>query len=130
MRPKFGIHFEPLFGFDYKTIDKITLNAEKLGFDSVWTCDHFFKDLDSVTTNSLEAWTLLTALATKTSKMQLGVLVTSNSYRHPAMLAKIAATLDMVSDGRLILGIGAGWKEVEYRAYGYPFPSLRENGPA
>lgn len=126
MRPKFGIHFEPLFGFDYKTIERITLNAERLGYDSVWTCDHFFKDLDSVNTNSLEAWTLLTALATKTEKMQLGVMVTCNSYRHPAMLAKIAATLDMISDGRLILGLGAGWKEVEYRAYGYRFPPLRE----
>ncbi|MFW9788105.1 MAG: LLM class F420-dependent oxidoreductase [Candidatus Thorarchaeota archaeon] len=126
MHPKFGIHFEPLFGFDYKTIERITLYAEKLGYHSVWTCDHFFKDSDAVATNSLEAWTLLTALATKTSKMQLGVLVTGNSYRHPALLAKIAATLDMISDGRLILGIGAGWKEEEYRAYGYRFPPLRE----
>jgi len=126
MHPKFGVHFEPLFGFDYKTIENITLGAEQLGYDSVWTCDHFFKDLDSVTTNSLEAWTLLTALAVKTSKMQLGVLVTGNSYRHPALLAKIAATIDMISDGRLILGIGAGWKEIEYNAYGYRFPSLTE----
>ena len=126
MRPKFGIHFEPLFGFDYKTIERITLNAERLGYDSVWTCDHFFKDLDSVTTNSLEAWTLLTALATKTEKMQLGVMVTCNSYRHPSMLAKIAATLDMISEGRLILGLGAGWKEVEYKAFGFRFPPLRE----
>ncbi|MFW9768621.1 MAG: LLM class F420-dependent oxidoreductase [Candidatus Thorarchaeota archaeon] len=126
MRPKFGIHFEPLFGFDYKTIEEITLKAERLGFDSVWTCDHFFKDQDSIDTNSLEAWTLLTALATKTSSMQLGVMVTGNSYRNPAMLAKIAATLDMISEGRLILGIGAGWKEVEYRAYGYRFPPLKE----
>jgi len=126
MHPKFGIHFEPLFGFDYKTIENVTLNAEQLGYDSVWTCDHFFKDLDSVSTNSLEAWTLLTALAVKTSKMQLGVLVTGNSYRHPALLAKIAATIDMISDGRLILGIGAGWKEIEYSAYGYRFPSLKE----
>ncbi len=126
MRPKFGIHFEPLFGFDYKTIERITLNAERLGYDSVWTCDHFFKDLDSVNTNSLEAWTLLTALATKTEKMQLGVMVTCNSYRHPSMLAKIAATLDMISEGRLILGLGAGWKEVEYKAFGFRFPPLRE----
>ncbi|MHA2024654.1 MAG: LLM class F420-dependent oxidoreductase [Candidatus Thorarchaeota archaeon] len=126
MRPKFGIHFEPLFGFDYKTIETITLNAEQLGYDSVWTCDHFFRDQDAINKNSLEAWTLLTALATKTSKMQLGVMVTSNSYRHPSMLAKIAATLDMISDGRLILGIGAGWKKVEYLAYGYRFPPLKE----
>lgn len=126
MRPKFGIHFEPLFGYDYKTIDAITLHAEQLGYDSVWTCDHFFKNLDSVNINSLEAWTLLTALAAKTSKMQLGVMVTCNSYRHPSLLAKIAATLDMISGGRLILGLGAGWKEVEYKAYGYRFPPLRE----
>lgn len=126
MTPKFGIHFEPLFGFDYKTIEFITLNAERLGFDSVWTCDHFFKDIDSVNINSLEAWTLLTALAAKTSKMELGVMVSSNSYRHPSLLAKIAATLDMISEGRLILGIGAGWKEAEYKAYGYRFPPLRE----
>ncbi|MHA1937737.1 MAG: TIGR03560 family F420-dependent LLM class oxidoreductase [Candidatus Thorarchaeota archaeon] len=104
----------------------MTLNAERLGYSSVWTCDHFFKDLDSVTVNSLEAWTLLTALAVRNRKMKLGVLATCNSYRPPPLLAKIAATLDMISNGRLILGIGSGWKQVEYEAYGYRFPSLRE----
>ena len=123
---KFGVHFEPLFGFDYKTIEKIAVNAEELGYDSLWTCDHFFKDRDAVTRNSLEAWTLLTSLATKTTKPKLGVLVSCNSYRHPALLAKIAATVDMISEGRLILGIGAGWKEVEYEAYGFPFPPVGE----
>jgi F420-dependent oxidoreductase-like protein len=126
MTVEFGIHFEPLFGFDYKTIEDITLNAEELGYRSVWTCDHFFKDTDSVFVNSLEAWTLLTALAVKTSKMKLGVLATCNSYRPPALLAKISATLDMISNGRLILGIGAGWKQVEYDAYGYDFPRIGE----
>ncbi len=126
MTVEFGIHFEPLFGFDYNTIEDITINAEKLGYSSVWTCDHFFKDLDSVALNSLEAWTLLTALAVKTSRMKLGVLATCNSYRPPALLAKMAATLDMISNGRLILGIGAGWKQVEYDAYGYDFPPIGE----
>jgi F420-dependent oxidoreductase-like protein len=126
MNISFGVHFEPLFGFDYQTIENTAINAEKLGYDSVWTCDHFFKDMDSVSTNSLEAWTLLTALATRTSKMKLGVLTTCNSYRPPALLAKIAATLDMISNGRLIFGIGAGWKEIEYRAYGYRYPTVNE----
>ncbi|MFW9800143.1 MAG: TIGR03560 family F420-dependent LLM class oxidoreductase [Candidatus Thorarchaeota archaeon] len=126
MKVSFGVHFEPLFGFGYQTIENVTLNAERAGYDSVWTCDHFFKDTASVDINSLEAWTLLTALGAKTSKLKLGVLVTCNSYRPPALLAKMAATLDMVANGRLIFGIGAGWKRVEYEAYGYPFPSLRE----
>jgi F420-dependent oxidoreductase-like protein len=126
MTLEFGIHFEPLFGFDYQTLEDITLNAELLGFSSVWTCDHFFKDVDSVSVNSLEAWTLLTALAAKTSRMKLGVLATCNSYRPPSLLAKIAATLDMISNGRLIFGIGAGWKKAEYEAYGYDFPSITE----
>lgn len=126
MKVSFGVHFEPLFGFDYRTIERIAINAEQLGYDSVWICDHFFRDMDSVSINSLEAWTLLTALAAKTSKLKLGVLVTCNSYRPPALLAKIAATLDMISNGRLIFGIGAGWKEIEYKAYGYAFPSVTE----
>ena len=126
MTVEFGIHFEPLFGFDYKTIEDITINAEQLGYSTVWTCDHFFKDVDSVTVNSLEAWTLLTALAVKTTQMKLGVLATCNSYRSPALLAKIAATLDMISNGRLIFGIGAGWKKIEYEAYGYDFPPITE----
>jgi F420-dependent oxidoreductase-like protein len=123
---KFGVHFEPLFGFDYKTIEEIALNAEELGYDSLWTCDHFFRDRDAVTRNSLEAWTLLTALAAKTSKPKLGVLVSCNSYRHPTLLAKMAATVDMISAGRLILGIGAGWKEAEYDAYGFRFAPVGE----
>ncbi|MHA2118033.1 MAG: LLM class F420-dependent oxidoreductase [Candidatus Thorarchaeota archaeon] len=126
MTVEFGIHFEPLFGFEYGTIENITFNAEQLGYSSVWICDHFFKDVDSVSVNSLEAWTLLTALAVKTSRMKLGVLATCNSYRPPSLLAKIAVTLDIISNGRLVLGIGAGWKQVEYAAYGYDFPPISE----
>ncbi|MCK5046657.1 MAG: TIGR03560 family F420-dependent LLM class oxidoreductase, partial [Candidatus Heimdallarchaeota archaeon] len=73
--------------------------------------------------NCMEAWTLISALAAVTKKIKLGTLVTCNSYRYPAVLAKMAATVDMISNGRLIFGFGAGWKEMEYNAYGIPFPS-------
>jgi len=74
----------------------------------------------------MDAWTLLAALATSTQKIRLGTLVTCNSYRHPSLLAKIAATIDMISNGRLWFGYGAGWKKVEYIAYGYPFPKIQD----
>ncbi len=126
MKLSFGIQFEPQLGFNYDTVEKIALNAEKVGYDSIWSSDHFFLDNKSEDKNCMEAWTLLAALASKTTTLRLGTLVTCNSYRYPAVLAKIAATVDMISNGRLEFGIGAGWKEIEYNAYGIPFPSIKD----
>ncbi|MHA2296814.1 MAG: LLM class F420-dependent oxidoreductase [Candidatus Hodarchaeales archaeon] len=123
---RFGVQIEPQFGFDYQTVEKIALKAEKVGFDSIWASDHFFLDDKSEDTNCMEAWTLIAALAAKTQTLRLGTLVTGNSYRYPAILAKIAATVDMISNGRLEFGIGAGWKEIEYKAYSIPFPSVKD----
>jgi len=126
MSAKFGIQIAASLGFDYKIVEKIALTAEKIGYDSIWSSDHFFMDEESVDRNCMEVWTLLAALAAKTEKIRLGSLVTCNSYRYPAIVAKIAATVDMISNGRLFFGFGAGWKEKEYNAYGIPFPSLKE----
>ena len=125
MSIKFGIQIEPQLGFNYESVEKIALEGEKAGYDSIWSSDHFFLDDKSENRNCMEAWTLLAGLASKTERIRLGVLVACNSYRHPAVLAKIAATVDVISNGRLFFGIGAGWKKIEYRAYGIPFPSLR-----
>ena len=88
-------------------------------FDSAWCIDHLQFDTMSV----LEGWTALTHFATRYPQLYFGHAVLSQSYRNPALLAKMAATLQYLSNGRFLLGIGAGWKEDEYRAYGYPFPS-------
>ncbi len=118
----FGVQIEPQFGFTYEEIRGIAEEAESTGFESLWLSDHFFLRDDSVGTACLECWTALTALARDTKTLRLGPMVASQSYRNPALLANIAASLDHISDGRLYFGIGAGWKEVEYRAYGYDFP--------
>ncbi len=125
MSVKFGIQIEPQLGFSHKTVERIALEGEKAGYDSIWSSDHFFLDDKSEKRDCMEAWTLLTALASATKTIRLGTLVTCNSYRHPAVLAKVAATVDVISNGRLFFGIGAGWKKIEYRAYGISFPSLR-----
>jgi alkanesulfonate monooxygenase SsuD/methylene tetrahydromethanopterin reductase-like flavin-dependent oxidoreductase (luciferase family) len=88
----------------------------------LWVSDHLFLGPDAVATDCLEAWTLLAALAVDTKTIRIGPMVTSQSYRNPALLAKIAAGVDHMSGGRLEFGVGAGWKEVEYTAYGYEFP--------
>jgi F420-dependent oxidoreductase-like protein len=98
--------------------------AEELGYDSVWLDDHFYGVATPAADDSLECWTLMAALARETSRIRFGTLVMCNSYRHPPLLAKMAATLDHLSDGRLELGLGAGWYEREYEAYGYPFPPI------
>ncbi len=100
--------------------------AEDLGFDHAWLVDHFVDTDGPPDLPCLEAWTLLAALAAKTSRIRLGVLVSSNTFRHPALLAKEAVTVDHVSEGRLILGIGTGWHEDEHRRYGIDLPPVGE----
>lgn len=118
----FGVQIEPQYGFTYQEIKETAETAEALGYESIWVSDHFFMTPETVDTNALECYTVLTALARDTARLRLGAMVASQSYRNPAYLAKVAASLDHISDGRLNFGIGAGWKQEEYRAYGYPFP--------
>ncbi|TMC72055.1 MAG: TIGR03560 family F420-dependent LLM class oxidoreductase [Chloroflexi bacterium] len=117
-----GIQIEPQFGFKFEDILAIALDGERAGFARLWVSDHLFLDENALSTDCLEAWTVLAALAVRTERIRLGPMVTSQSYRNPALLAKIAADVDVMSRGRLDFGLGAGWKEVEYRAYGYEFP--------
>jgi probable F420-dependent oxidoreductase len=96
--------------------------AEEVGFDSLWVGDHLlFRMDDGDVRGPWESWSLLAALAAVTAEIRLGPLVAATSFHNPAMLAKKAATIDEISGGRLILGLGAGWNEDEYRAFGYPF---------
>ncbi|HME93528.1 MAG TPA: TIGR03560 family F420-dependent LLM class oxidoreductase [Methylomirabilota bacterium] len=131
----------------YDQMRRVAAEAEALGFDSIWLCDHFLTlDPGSYVEDAgiardgaaaarrperrsmplLECWTALSALARDTRRLRLGTSVLCHSYRSPAVLAKMAATLDVISEGRLDLGLGAGWFEQEYRAYGIPFPRIGE----
>ena len=96
-------------------------HAEELGLDSVWVFDHLlFRSPPGPDEGVREAWTTLSALAVAVPRVELGALVMCSSFRNPGLLAKMAATLDDLSDGRLILGLGAGWHDPEYEAFGYP----------
>jgi alkanesulfonate monooxygenase SsuD/methylene tetrahydromethanopterin reductase-like flavin-dependent oxidoreductase (luciferase family) len=96
--------------------------AEGAGYDSIWVGDHLIYDLpDGSTRGPYEAWTTLAAVAAVTERVEIGPLVASTAFHAPAMLAKLAATVDAISQGRLILGLGAGWNQVEFTAYGLPF---------
>src|SRR5438046_7888844 len=110
----------------FETMSRCALEAEQAGFDAVWVYDHFH----TVPTPQLEAvfecWTSMAALARDTSIIRLGQMVTCNSYRPPSLLAKMASCIDVMSHGRLILGIGAGWYDHEYRAYGYEYTETPE----
>ena len=122
--------------FGIKTAPQNTTYADMLAvwqaaddielFESAWTFDHFYPIFSDSTGPCLEGWTPLTALAQATSRLRLGVLVTGIVYRHPAVLANVAATVDIISNGRLDLGIGAGWNQEECDAYGIELGSLRE----
>jgi len=103
-------------------IRKMARAAEDIGLDSIWVGDHLlYRYEDQPSRGPWEAWTQLAAVAAVTERVELGPLVAATSFHNPAMLAKKAATLDEISGGRLILGLGAGWNEAEYLAYGYPF---------
>jgi F420-dependent oxidoreductase-like protein len=99
---------------------------DELGFSDGWAPDHFYAYRGELDQPVLEAWTVLAAMAASTKRLKLGALVLGNTYRHPAILANMAATLDRISDGRLELGIGAGWMQAEHEGYGIPLPSARE----
>jgi len=112
-------------GGTWTEILQLARQAEDGGVDSLWLSDHFFYRAPDqpvgTETGYHEAWTLLSALAATTSRVELGTLVLATSFRPPGLLAKMAATVDDVSGGRLILGLGCGWHEPEYEAFGYPF---------
>jgi len=121
---KFGV-FLPFYAFRteknasqlFNLLQDTVLECEKLGYSSVWLDDHLMLNKMPI----LECWTTLSALSTVTKKIRLGTMVTCNSFRNPALLAKMAATLDNISNGRLELGIGAGVQKTEHDAYGFPF---------
>jgi len=123
---KFGV-FLPFYAFKSKeknplsafdSVRDVVLECERLGYDSVWLDDHLMFGNNTI----LECWTTLSALASITAKIRLGTMVLCNSFRNPAVLAKMAATLDVISNGRLEFGIGAGVQKDEHLAYGIPFP--------
>lgn len=118
--PQFGVYL-PQVNVDFPTLAEITTLSEDLGYSSAWLFDHLVS-LSNPNDAVLECWTTLSALAPLTKRIRLGPLVLCNSFRHPSVTAKMAATLDVISDGRLNFGIGAGWYRPEYEAYGIPFP--------
>jgi F420-dependent oxidoreductase-like protein len=119
-----GVIDRDLFG----RVTQIATTAEDAGFDSVWVMDHLYqiRNVGQRIEPMLEAYTLLGAIAARTSRARLGTMVTGVTYRNPALLAKIVTTLDVISSGRAILGIGAAWNDEEHRGYGFDFPSPRE----
>lgn len=123
LRPRCGV-FLPLAGLRWEDLLARALLVERLGYDTLWLDDHFWFP-GSPGLDHLEVWTALSALAARTTRLRLGPLVLCHSYRAPGLLAKMSASLDAVSAGRLQLGLGAGWMEEEYRAFGLPFPGAR-----
>ncbi len=134
MRPLFGYHL-PSFTFPgvapealFEHVAEIARRAEEAGFDQVTVMDHFYQisGVGPEEAPMLEAYSTLAGIAARTSRIRVGALVTGVTYRNPALLAKTVTTLDVISGGRAILGIGAAWNEAEHRGYGFDFPRVGE----
>ena len=132
MRPFFGYHM-PSFTYPdvpgerlFDRLVELVQAAESAGFDMVTVMDHFYqiRNVGAEEEPMLEAYTTLGAIAARTHRVRLGTMVTGVTYRNPALLAKMVTTLDIISGGRAVLGIGAGWNESEHRGYGFEFPPI------
>jgi F420-dependent oxidoreductase-like protein len=121
---RFGLKVTQANG-TYAEIREAWLEADRLGFDTAWAHDHLLNLLDYSQPED-EGWTILTALLVEARRIRGGLMVTANTFRHPAVLAKIATTVDVVSKGRVEVGLGAGWHEDEHKQYGLPLPPLGE----
>src|SRR5579884_959232 len=110
----------------YEAMTAVAKAADALpAFDSIWVYDHFLTVPNITEHTTFECWTITAALTRDTHRVRVGQMVTCNSYRNPALLAKMASTVDVMSHGRLNFGLGAGWYSLEYTAYGYTYPETK-----
>ncbi len=118
--------FWPTPSQPYADVLRLARHVESTGWDGIWYADHFMPNAEDTSAPWPEAWTTLSALGAQVPRLRVGTLVSGNTYRHPAVLAKMAATLDHITGGRVVLGLGAGWQENEHRQYGIPFYTTGE----
>ena len=123
-RLRFGIKTAQMDG-PYQGAREAWIEADRLGFDTAWGHDHLLNQ-DDLSAPEEEGWTILAALLAQTERIRGGLMVTCNTFRHPGVLAKMATTVDIISGGRLELGIGAGWMAAEHEQYGIPLPPVGE----
>lgn len=121
---RFG--FWPSAANPWAEVLHVSRHAEQSGWDRLWFADHFMPVAEQSNETQHESWVVLSALAVRVPRIQMGHMVSGNTYRHPAVVAKMAAQIDVVSGGRFILGLGAGWQEREHTAYGIPLGTIRE----
>lgn len=123
---KLGVMIEGQEGLTWERWRRIMSRVEELGYESLWRSDHFLSFFGPEPRDALETWVSLTLTAVETTRLRFGPLVCAMTFRHPSLLARMAAAVDALSGGRLVLGVGAGWNEPEHRAFGLPFPPVKQ----